>query len=101
MPSRDPEFAGKVESVFQEAWDAADRAAVLEARCGSDAELRREVEKLLAASEEVERSAEWNQPAIVAEAARTAAAEESAEVDRYKLIELIGSGGMGAVYKAV
>jgi serine/threonine protein kinase/tetratricopeptide (TPR) repeat protein len=78
------------------------RARVLEQRCGADADLRREVESLLAAHERpgaMDRLA----PAIAPAAAwaRTRVTGwEGRSVGQYSVLELIDAGGMGIVYKA-
>jgi len=96
----------RVDGLFHEAADlaATDRDAFLDSACGSDLELRREVESLLAADAE---------PDVVLEAAIAEAADRlRAETDEgsarigtligpYSIVRLIGKGGMGAVYQAV
>ncbi len=91
--------------MFQEATqrDLRSRAAFLEKACGSDAELRREVESLLASLDESHPFLE----AAVQDAARaylhqetTPAIGEGACFDHYRVIRMLGSGGMGEVYLA-
>jgi serine/threonine protein kinase len=78
-----------------------DRGAVLDAECGEDAELRQEVESLLAQDvsrpgvlEEVAESARRGNPAF--------GPDEPAprQIGRYRILGLIAEGGMGAVYEA-
>jgi eukaryotic-like serine/threonine-protein kinase len=96
-------LSDRLEHVFQQAWDVSGeaRARLLDELCAGDDALRRTAEQLLAAAEETERSVAWNQPAILLEATATARQEQASELGRYKLLEAIGTGGMGVVYKAV
>jgi hypothetical protein len=93
-----------VEDVFVAAieCDVTARAQLVAERCGDDADLRREVESLLASHERpglVDRLA----PAIAPAAAwaRTQVAGwEGRRVGQYSVLELVDAGGMGIVYKA-
>jgi len=97
---------------------AADRHGVLDAACRSNADLRREVERLLAAQPEVDRVFETMRPALqptqevldalTADPALQASAcaqgrpEEKlgTHIGHYRLQEVIGKGGCGVVYLA-
>ena len=95
-------------SRIQELFDAVvelppeERAAVLETQCGEDAELRQEVEALLAADAQTGSFA--GQPAIaIPEDLFPEAMEEQLAGRRfgvYQVIREIGRGGLGAVYLA-
>jgi serine/threonine-protein kinase len=82
------------------ALEAPDRGELIDARCGTDEALRREVEWLIAAAED---DAEDEVPRRFQAAARSALQEVSLEVPlprNYRLIERLSQGGMGIVYLA-
>jgi tetratricopeptide (TPR) repeat protein len=73
--------------------EAAERPAFLEECCGDDAELRGEVERLLAA---LDRSGAFLEPAGPPERNLT-----GGRIGPYLILDEAGHGGMGAVYRAV
>jgi serine/threonine protein kinase len=99
----EPERWQQIESIFQAALkrDSANRAVFLDGACWDDAELRAEVESLLAAHEQagsfiqapaLELAAQMTTPQIGAAVGHT--------VGPYKITQWLGAGGMGEVYLA-
>jgi serine/threonine protein kinase/tetratricopeptide (TPR) repeat protein len=79
------------------------RAAWLEAACGGDDELRREVESLLATDEAPPDRASFAQviESAIADAANAAPGLGPAQrIGPYRLLQEIGAGGMGTVFLA-
>ncbi|HEX4962130.1 MAG TPA: serine/threonine-protein kinase [Thermoanaerobaculia bacterium] len=89
----------EVDRIFAEALElpAAERAALLDAACAHDPELRREVEGLLAADERIGDFLEQPAGELLGMAPLVG---ESGRAGPYRLLRRIGSGGMGAVYLA-
>ncbi|MBI5434074.1 MAG: serine/threonine protein kinase [Planctomycetes bacterium] len=89
----------RVEALFHRAADLAadERAALLDAECGTDRGLRREVELLLAND-----AADDDAFSRVEMRARAAAEDPllGRTLGAYALIERLGAGGMGVVYRA-
>src|SRR2546421_2752392 len=99
-----PERWQRIEDLFQSARTRtpAERAAFLDGACGTDAELRAEVEALLQAEDS---AGSFINTSAVKVAAGMLADERVAEmqgrtVGHYKILSPLGAGGMGEVYLA-
>ena len=93
----------RIEALFEQAHQLAPslRASFLEQQCGDDAELKAEVESLLAQCERMddrflEPPARW--PGAAGEGSDDPLI--GTRVGRFEIVRLIGRGGMGAVYEA-
>ncbi len=95
----------QVESLFHEALALTPEARpeFLDRKCAGDVELRKEVESLLACAED---SADFLQNQVRNAANRIIADDRhrmmvaGTELDHYRIISLLGAGGMGEVYLA-
>jgi non-specific serine/threonine protein kinase/serine/threonine-protein kinase len=85
-----------LERLFQEALDLdpTAREAFLADAANGDEHARETVRGLLKALEQADRTARWEAPALEHVATST-------PLDRYRLVERIGAGGMAIVYKAI
>ena len=94
-----------VEKLFYEAVELRpeSRAELLERACGSDPELRKEVESLLEYSEKreglLEKGFENVAREFISDTRREALAP-GARLDHYEIASILGAGGMGEVYLA-
>jgi eukaryotic-like serine/threonine-protein kinase len=97
-----PERYRQVQQVLERALEYAEpeRAAFLDAACGDDPALRREVESLLAADAS---AASFIESPAVARRTPAEAGESVAgmRLGAYRVVNELGRGGMGAVYLAV
>src|SRR5262245_33640724 len=98
----------QVKEIYDRALDLRDdeRASLLAEACGGDDDLRREVESLLAAHDDAGSflqapAVEIAAPEIITdELTSTAPQLIGRELANYKIISLLGRGGMGEVYLA-
>ena len=99
----EPERWRKIEQLYHSALEREvnGRAAFIEQACGEDESLRAEVESLLAQSEGTDDFLEA--PAVdvaardLATSAGLGAHSHPAAIGRYRIVRLLGEGGMGTV----
>jgi serine/threonine-protein kinase len=92
----------QIESLFQEALqrDPAEREAWLREACNGDSGLQRDVVSLLVNHHEADEFEPWAAAAAAQLIAGSASLEAGQRLGPYEIIEPIGAGGMGRVYRA-
>ena len=92
----------RIQDLFLQALDLPpeSRASFLKAACGEDAEVRREVESLLANDASSEQYIATAIVGTAQSALESVTVPAGTRIESYEIERLIGSGGMGEVYRA-
>ena len=90
----------RIEDIFTEAltWPVAERDHRLDEACGGDQKLRAEIESLLEAYSRI--GLFMAEPSVEAAPSKALGEGPGTTVGRYRLLQLIGEGGFGAVFIA-
>jgi serine/threonine protein kinase len=102
-PADEPDRWHRLEAIFQAAADLppADRAAYLDAECGNDLDLRKDVESLLASLEQTQGFILGPLKAVAEQMAGGEDPNIGRGIGSYRVLKSLGEGGMGKVYLAV